>query len=533
MPASIPSTEAQPELVVECIDRQAGAHPGKLALSGADVELTYAELVARVARHASGLRASGVAPGDVVAVFGSSHPDCFVLFLACCRVGAIYLGLNPKHQLPELRFVVDDASPRLLFAMHGPHEPGQDDKLRGVLAATGSVRETVVRGATSREGFSLTQDAFLDRGGGAAGPAAPADPDCACALVYTSGSTGSPKGALLSQRSVLRSARLTLAWFGEGAGIRTIAQHPINHVGWLVCECLTPLIAGGTVHCRERFDAAATLALIEAERLNLWLAFPAMIVLAMNTSDFLDRDLSSLKRLALGSVPAREVLASFRSRTGATAVASYGLTEASGGAVTITDEDDRDLRPDGIGRVLPGIQTRIVDADGREVPAGTDGELLIRDACVFLGYLNRPDATAAALDAHGWLHTGDIVRADGDGTLRLVGRLKEMYKSGGYNVYPTEVETVMASHPDVDAIAVVAVPDPTWTEVGMAFVAPRPGAALDLPGLRAWAKQRLANYKVPKRVLVVDELPLLPNGKYDKVALRERATRLLQTDIAR
>ena len=443
------------------------------ALASTERTWTYAELDRAVDEYGAGLLARGVERGDVVGVHGWSQPEWLIVFLACCRIGAIFLGLSPKSTGRELQYLLADARPRLVLGIDGV----APSELRG----SGAVRAD--------------------------------DPDRPCAIVYTSGSTGAPKGALLSQRSILRSAQLTAEhWYDAGPETRTVAELPIDHVGWLVCECLSVLVAGGTIYFRERFDAAGVLRLIEDERLTLWVAFPSMIALAMQTPEFDGSDLSSLRRVALASTPSLELLTRLRTRTDAVFTASYGLTEASGGAVTASAPGaDLATVAGTIGHVVGGVEYR-VDA--------ATGELLLKDECVFLGYLNRPEATAAAIDADGWLHTGDAVTVEPDGNLRLVGRLKEMFKSGGYNVYPSEVERELCSHPAVSEVAVVAAPDPLWSEVGVAFVVP--AAALDLEELREHARERLANYKVPKRLLLVDALPRLPNGKVDRLSLRER-----------
>jgi acyl-CoA synthetase (AMP-forming)/AMP-acid ligase II len=443
------------------------------ALASRERTWTYAELDRAVDEYGAGLLARGVERGDVVGVHGWSQPEWLIVFLACCRIGAIFLGLSPKSTGRELQYLLADARPRLVLGIDGV----APSELRG----SGAVRAD--------------------------------DPDRPCAIVYTSGSTGAPKGALLSQRSILRSAQLTAEhWYDAGPETRTVAELPIDHVGWLVCECLSVLVAGGTIYFRERFDPAGVLRLVEDERLTLWVAFPSMIALAMQTPEFDGSDLSSLHRVALASAPSLELLTRLRTRTDAVFTASYGLTEASGGAVTASAPGaDLATVAGTIGHVVGGVEYR-VDA--------ATGELLLKDECVFLGYLNRPDATAAAIDADGWLHTGDAVTVEPDGNLRLVGRLKEMFKSGGYNVYPSEVERELCSHPAVSEVAVVAAPDPLWSEVGVAFVVP--AAALDLEELREHARERLANYKVPKRLLLVDALPRLPNGKVDRLSLRER-----------
>lgn len=494
-------------VLADYLELHAAERAGTPALRGPGGELAWGALPAAVRECAAGLADADVESGDVVAVFAGSRPECLVLFLACCALGAVYLGLNPRHTSRELEQVLADAAPRALFAF--PRDDEEDERLRTALAALHAPPRLLGFDACARP------SARMD----------PADPDAACALVYTSGSTGAPKGALLSQRGIIRSAQLSLErWCAVRSELRTVAQHPINHVGWLVCECVVALLRGGTVVFRERFDGAETLRVIERERLTLWVAFPSMVTLAMDSDAFARVDLAGLERLALGSAPSRTLLDRFRERSGARIAVSYGLTEASGGAVTVTDDDARDeTLTRTIGKPVTGIETRIVDPSGAEVAAGEVGELLVRDACVFLGYRHLPAATAAALTDDGWLRTGDLVSTLPDGNLRLVGRLNEMFKSGGYNVYPAEVEQVVAAHEDVAAAAVVPAADPLWGEVGVAFVVPQPGRSIRADELRAHARRRLANYKVPKRFEVVGELPQLPNGKVDKEVLRTLA----------
>jgi acyl-CoA synthetase (AMP-forming)/AMP-acid ligase II len=257
-----------------------------------------------------------------------------------------------------------------------------------------------------------------------------------------------------------------------------------------------------------------------------------MVMLAARTPEFETCDLSSLRRLAFGSLPSIDLLRRLRWRTDAAFSVSYGITEASGGALTVTSEGaDLAEVSTSIGTPLPGIEWKLVGPEGTLTPPGVPGELLVRDECLFLGYLNRPEATRAALDPEGWLRTGDAVSAQPDGSLRMVGRLKEMFKSGGYNVYPTEIETALVSHDGVAAVAVVEAPDRLWGEVGVAFVQARPGVRLEPEQLRVHAHASLANYKVPKRFVVLDRLPLLVNGKPDRRLLRTEARRFADVEL--
>jgi len=500
-----------------------------LAVAGEPGRLTYTELDAAVEVYARALAGAGVGAGEVVGVLGYSRPECLVAFLAACRLGAIFLGLNPKHTARELAFVVGDSRPALLLALHPPEETVQDEKLSEL--REGGFSGRIFARDSGRPDLSEPLENFLAAGVGIASndlTDGQVRSDAPCAIVYTSGSTGTPKGALLSQRGMIRSAILTWEhWYGALQPQRTVAQHPINHVGWLVCECVATLVPGGSIFCRERFDGAGTLRLIESERLNLWLAFPSMLILARAAPEFERCDLRSLDTIALGMPASVELMRAYRERTGAVMSVSYGLTEASGGAVTVTGRDAslQDVAST-IGLPVPGVEVSIQPLEG----GSGEGELLVRDRSLFLGYLNRPEATAQALDADGWLHTGDIVQRGAEGDLRMVGRRKEMFKSGGYNVYPTEIEAVIGSHPDVDAVAVVQAPDPLWDEVGIAYIVPKDGLHIEADTLREHARGQLANYKVPKRFLVVDALPQLPNGKFDKVALRLEARRLVESE---
>lgn len=509
----------------EYVTQQARRRPDAPAVACSEFRWSYAVLEHRVEAYARAFLAHGVAPGEVVAVLGNSRPECLLAFLACCRVGAVYLGLNPKYAVRELALVLGDAQPRLILVM------GEGDDLGSALDEGGQKAHVVRRGGISTEGAVALDDFLAAEHRSAPQELRRPSPSGPCAVVYTSGSTGTPKGALLSHNAIARSAMLTFEhWYGGASDIRTVAQHPINHVAWLVCECAAVLLGGGMLFFRERFDGGATLRLIADERLNLWIAFPSMVALAMESEEFERCDLSSLRRVAFGSQPRIDMLRRLRARTPAICSVSYGLTEASGGALIATrDEDDLETVATSIGRALPGVDVRVVDADGRDVPAGEPGELLIRDESVFLGYLNRPEALAEALDDEGWLRTGDAVAQDPDGVFRMVGRLKEMFKSGGYNVFPAEVESVIGSHAAVSEVVVVEAPDPLWTEVGVAFVVLLQGASADLRDLHHHARSRLANYKIPKCFLIVDELPRLPNGKPDKALLRQQARHLAES----
>jgi fatty-acyl-CoA synthase len=305
--------------------------------------------------------------------------------------------------------------------------------------------------------------------------------------------------------------------------LRILCNFPINHVACTGDVCSYALVAGGTIVFMESFDPAGTLDAIERERLNVWGGVPTMLQLCAAVPDFDRRDLSSVELILWSGAAAPRSLLERLSCRGAKLATSYGMTETTG-SVTYSDPGaDLDTLAETIGRPHPSYQVRLAKEDGRPCAAGEEGEIQVRGDFIMLGYWNRPDATAAAIEADGWLHTGDVAVAREDGNWRIVGRRSQMYKSGGYNVYPREIEIALESHPAVAMAAVVPVPDPLYQEVGHAFVVPRGAAEPAEEELRAFLRERLANYKVPKRLFVRGQLPMLPVGKVDRVRLAAEA----------
>jgi acyl-CoA synthetase (AMP-forming)/AMP-acid ligase II len=289
------------------------------------------------------------------------------------------------------------------------------------------------------------------------------------------------------------------------------------------------VLAGGAMIFMEHFDARSSLDLIEQECVTFLASVPSVFALQIADPSFLKRDFSAVQLIVWeGAAVSSEVLDRLAAICPRLAT-NYGMTETTSAMTVEPPSDDRDVLLSSVGSVFPGVELRLVAPDGSEVTEGEVGEVQARSKYNFLGYWGRPDATREAFTEDGYFRTGDLAVQRADGRYRIVGRLKEMYKSGGYNVYPREIETVLEAHPDVAISAVVPVADPLWQEVGVAFVIPKPGHRVESDTLISWCRDRLANYKVPKRCEVASELPLLPIGKIDKVALRKRAAE----DLAR
>ncbi len=505
--------------------------PDAEALVLGERRVSYADLDAAINDLAKAFMAAGVGKGDRVATLQTPHPDFFVSFLAATTIGAIWVGLNPRYRRQELAHVLRDSAPALLLTRTRIEDRDYKDDLlelgaEGVLPARVVLfaDEPALSGADS---FT----AFLEAGRGVSDADLAARRDACggrdpCLIVYTSGSTGKPKGALLDQAAIIAFSLVqNRLWPVEP--LRALNFLPINHIGCVVDLSTPCLTAGGTIVFMEQFDAAASVRAIETERLTAAFSVPSVFALQAALPEFDTVDQSSLQ-LAVwegAAIPSDtlERLAAVAPRL----ATNYSLTEAL--AITIVEPTvDRDVLLQSVGFPFPGVEVRLIDADGHDVADGEGGEIVARSPYLFSGYWRQPEATAAAFTPDGFFRTGDLAVRRPDGRYRIVGRLKEMYKSGGYNVYPREVEAAIEEHPAVALAAVVAAPDPLWQEVGVAYV--MLNAAAEPGDLAEWCRARLANYKVPKRFFVEPELPLLPIGKVDKVALRERAARAVEAD---
>lgn len=487
--------------------------------------LTYAELAAEVARLAALLRGLGVQPGDRVAVLAPPSIDFLVSFLATTALGGVWLGLNPKHTRAELHYVLSDASPRVVLARS---RIGGRDFLDDLLAlrADPTIMSQFLLVDPRKESGELRQvSALLDDIHTSLDIPRDASPDSDAMLVYTSGTTGLPKGALLSHRALIRGAAVRVHLWPISPW-RAINNLPINHIGAAGDINCTTFVAGGCQVFMEKFDAATTLRLVAQERISFWYQIPTMFQLCLDHPTAAETDWSHLDTAIWSGGRASLELIDRLSRVARRLAVDYSMTESVGSISLTPPMRDFSVLTDTVGWPDPERGIRVVDPVSLvDVAAGETGEIQIQDAWRFSGYRGTstpPDAYAS----DGWFRTGDLATRQPDGTLKLIGRLKEMFKSGGYNVYPKEIEQVIETHPQVVASAIVPMTDPLYGEVGLAFVIYRNG--LTEAALEAHCRSSLANYKIPKRFALVSELPLLPTGKIDRMALRERARTLTQ-----
>jgi len=506
----------------------AGLFPDRDAAVLGERRLSYRALAEEIERCARALVAYGIVPGDRIAMLSTPRPEYLVVFLASARIGAIWLGLNPVHRLAEHRQILEDSQPRLLFGFPQLRDRDHRQDLQELTAALGCIEGLVVLG--EGEGLGIGYEEFLERGRSVeaeayAAAVAAVRPDDVALIVYTSGSTGGSKGAMITHRNLVHCATVQHRLFPVDPLI-VLCNLPVSHIASSSDIVSHALIGGGTIVFQERFDPAEALALIEGERVSCLLQIPTMLQRILAVPDRRTRDTASLKVLFFEGAPMPADQIPDLQEMARTVVTAWGLTESSCSVTYTAAGDGLAVLAETVGRAAPGYEVLILDAEGRPAADGEAGEVLVRGPCVMAGYFRQPEATAAVIDAEGWLHSGDIGRFDDSGRLRIIGRIKEMFKSGGYNIYPREIETVLESHPAVSLAAVVAMPDPLYREIGCAFLLRKPGCPLEPEALSAWCRARLANYKIPKRFVIRDELPLLPIGKLDKTALRAEALRL-------
>jgi acyl-CoA synthetase (AMP-forming)/AMP-acid ligase II len=489
--------------------------------------VTYGQLQVEVDHAAAALMALGVAPGDRVSLWAPNSVDWLTVAYGVYACGAILVPLNTRFKGDEAAYILNKAGVELLItagAFLGTDYPGM---LRFAMAAAELPRLVLLGG--SAPGATAWADALADGAGVSAAAIAQRQagisPDNVSDIIFTSGTTGAPKGAMLTHGA---STRTYLAWteaVGLVEGDRYLCVYPFFHTAGLKSAALACALVGATLLPLAVFDVAAVMALVAAERVTVLPGPPSVFQSILSDPNLPTFDFSSLRLSITGAavVPV-QVVERMRSELHIERVVTgYGLTETTGTVTMCHFDDPAEVIAATVGRPLPGVEVRIVDDLGAEVPTGQPGEVTVRGFNVMKGYFADPDATAAAIDPDGWMTTGDIGTLDERGYLRITDRKKDMFIVGGFNAYPAEIEKLMLDHPDIAQVAVVGVPDERLGEVGVAFVIARPGCAPSPDDIVAWSRDRMANFKVPRRVVITAELPLNPSGKVLKFRLRQQA----------
>lgn len=471
---------------------------------------TWREFDDRVGRLAGGLEAAGVSSGDRVACLMHNRPEFLELFWATVRLGAVFAPVNVRLAPPELEYILNDLAPTVVAT----EEP--------FAAAVRKLRAALdTQWVAPDEDVSFPARSFADlRAAAAPGPprTVPTAGDPA-AILYTSGTTGRPKGAVLSHGNIHAQAMNWLLSFGLGRHDRQLMFLPLCFTGGLISASMNTFLSGASMVLEADFDPGALLRVIERERPTWFTAVPAMMRQLFEHPGAAATDLSSLTVVESGGAAVPVPLIEKVRKLGLELIQGYGITEGSGGVNLYLQAWEGVRKPGSCGKPS-GVygDAKVVRPDGSECDPGEIGELLISGPLVFQEYWRNPAATAETV-VDGWLHTGDLAKRDEEGFFFLCGRLKEMINSGGLNVYPAEVEAVLHAHPGVSEAAVVGLPDEKWGEVVVAFVIPRPGAEASPELVREYCRGRLADYKVPKSVHVVESLPRTTSNKILKRAL--------------
>ena len=488
-----------------------------------DERISYADWDALASRVAGGLAEAGVRRGDVVALCLPTTPLYMMCYLGAARLGAVTTGINVRYRRTEIGHILRRSGAVVLVAVERWHDTDFHtlvDALRPDLPELREIRW--VEPETLRAGTAEALEAVALDGSWSGTPPAPDDP---LAIVWTSGTTGVPKGAWYAHRSVLALAEIEARRHPRGIPRREkhlAAGLSFAHVG-AMARIAVQLGSLGETIIHDAFDPAAVLAAIERERLLNLGAFPTQAVMLLEHPERAHRDLSSVQSVLLGGAPASPALIRrVQDELGAGVRVRYSSTEV-GIATGSLPDDPIDVLSTTVGKPTPGVELRVVDTSGRPAPPDEIGEVVVRSPATMRGYWRDPDATARVIDAEGWVHTGDLGWLDAAGYLHLRGRQSEMYIRGGFNVYPGEIEDALARHPKVARAALVGLPDDTFGEVGWAFVVPRDVADPPvLAELRTYVGEGLASFKRPDGLTVLPELPLTPMFKIDKAALRAR-----------
>jgi len=529
------AARADGETIPGAVTASIEARPEALAVVETERRVSYGELGELVLASTRAMMGAGVGPGDRVAVWAPNVLGWIVAALGAQCAGAALVPINTRFKGEEAAWLLSASKAPLLVTTVGfldtdpvgmlasSRTPLPD--LRRIVLLEGSQPAKTAPAAARVE----TWGAFLARGDEIDPAAAaarresvrPTDPSD---VLFTSGTTGRPKGVVMSHGQTVRLFRDWSDYAGLEPGDRYLIVNPFFHMFGYKAGWLASLMRGATIFPVQVFDVPAVLSLVERERITFLPGPPTLYRSILDHPDRRRFDLGSLRAAVTGAadIPVtliEEMRAELPFRR---ILVGYGLTEA-GTCTGSQPDDDAETIATTVGRAMPGFELVVADEGGHELPRGETGELLVRGRGVMQGYLDDPDATAAAIDERGFLHTGDLATMDERGVVRIVGRLKDMILVGGFNVYPAEVENALLAHEAIGQVAVVGLPDARMGEVPVAYVVPAAGAAIDDAAIVAWARERLANYKVPRHVVAVGALPINATGKVVKQELRDLA----------
>jgi acyl-CoA synthetase (AMP-forming)/AMP-acid ligase II len=524
---AVPAAGTIPALVEDAARR----FGDREAVVDGPVRITFTELRDQVRQAAGAVAAAGVQKGDRVGIWAANSREWIVAALGTLTAGGVIVPLNTRYKGAEAAYVLEKTRAKLLFVSGTFLGTSYVGMLRQATGGAGA--ETPFAGLPELRKAVVLSDAapddctawpeFLATDTGAV--LTVVEKDDTSDIIFTSGTTGKPKGVITTHE---QTARVFAAWaetVGLTEGDRYLIVNPFFHTFGYKAGIIACLTTGATMIPQAVFDIDAVMSVIQTEKVTVLPGAPTIYTSLLDNTKRANYDLSSLRLAVTGAaaVPLSLINRMSTELGFDNVLTAYGLTESCGTATMCRQGDTAEIIASTSGRAIPGVEVATVDGDGKPVPAGESGEVVVRGYNIMKGYFEDPEETAKAVDADGWLHTGDVGVLDEQGNLRITDRIKDMFIVGGFNAYPAEIESVLAGHPAVSEAAVVGVPDARMGEVGKAYLLLRPGAEVTPEEIIVFCRKEMANYKVPRAVEIVTELPRNPSGKVLKFELRAQA----------
>jgi len=521
----------------QVLSQSAASFPNRPVIANDGKRITYKDLNARVDHVARGLIELGVAKGDKVGLWMPNVPEWIVAYFAVARIGAVVVPMNTRYKSHEVQYILENSEATTLFMVDtfvGIDYRAMISEVRNKLP---NLKHVIVAGEKGRDTHSFNE--VEDIGAAHLGDKNLAEREATCDpqdnvfILYTSGTTGNPKGAMLSHHNIAENAKQVTGVLHTTEKDVFLLAVPFFHCFGCVMGIMGSITWGASIVPMTIFKAKEALELAEKEHVSILYGVPTMFVLELEEyrkgkEDGSNYDVSSLRTGIMAGAPCPvEVMKGVLEELHCNVSIAYGLTEASP-VITMTRFDDSiERRVETVGRALPGIEVKISDDDRQPVAANETGELSCRGYNVMLGYYKMPDKTAAAIDKDGWLYSGDLATMDEEGYVKIVGRKKDMLITGGFNVYPAEIEEYLFTHPKVQNVSVVGIPDKVMGEVAVAYIMPREGMTIDPQEIVDYCAGEIANFKVPRYVAIVDKFPMTQSGKIQKFHLQEKTKELL------
>jgi len=517
--------------LAETITRRAEKRGGQTAIIFNDEKITFKQLNDKIDALATAFLKMGISAKDRIAVILPTRPEYLYVWYAASKIGAAVVGLNFRYREEEIIYMVNNSKPSVLVCINEFAGTNYNNFLTPILSKLPTIKHFIFLGPTSFPNALNLENLLNEK----ADPPlvsksiAALKPENDNFIIYTSGTTGRPKGAVLTQKSIIAMMRPWAKNLGLNETDRMFCILPLNHVGGGTIQALSTLASGATLVMMDMFVPAKALDLIQSLNCNAFGAVPTIYAILFSLPDFKKEMLSSVKLAVYGGAAASpDLLQKMKDNMpNAVIMACYGATEVSGFCTYTSFDDPIDKIMKTVGRAPEGIKLRIVDPIKRqELPISEIGEVAVKGSLLIDRYLDMPEETEKAFDKEGWYYTGDMGYVDDKGYLTLVGRYKEMYINGGYNVYPLEVENILAQHPAVAMVAVIGIPDEIKGEIGYAFLMKKPGSEVTEEELKNFCMARMADYKVPSRFIVDNILPMTALGKINKMELKNLAAKL-------